>query len=312
MLQQVHVVAAVLVASVCVGCDAFLASSPVLSGVISPSAVSSHAFHLTTPKARSERTYRRPLMSAAADIKDLCLTPELERLVKAFRSMPNDQMRYKQLLFMASQGEELESELKVQSNKVEGCLSTVHVVGESRDGLIYFRGDSDGQLTKGLVNLLLRGLSGNPAEAIQNVKPEFIRVTGLQASLTPGRNNGFINMLQMMKRKAMEISTGAEGGASTTSTGEEDSVEVAQFEEVEGKPMTAQIGRKLQELKPVEMEVEDEAGDESKFYIGIVSNAFEGLPLLKRHQMVYATIAEEMKIVHAVTLSTKTPAEVGL
>ncbi|CAM9765129.1 unnamed protein product [Discosporangium mesarthrocarpum] len=125
-------------------------------------------------------------MSTAAEIQELGLTPELERLVKAFRSMPDDKMRYKQLLFMAAQGEVLEPEVKIQDNKVEGCLSTVHVVGEAKDGKVYFRGDSDAQLTKGLVNILIRGLSGNTAEAIQKVKPEFIRVAGLQTSLTPG------------------------------------------------------------------------------------------------------------------------------
>lgn len=41
-------------------------------------------------------------------------------------------------------------------------------------------------ITKGLAGLLAMGLSGNPPEAIQTVKPEFIQVAGLQASLTAG------------------------------------------------------------------------------------------------------------------------------
>lgn len=66
------------------------------------------------------------------------------------------------------------------------CLSTVYVAAESKNGLVYYRSDSDAMITKGMARLLSVGLSGNTAEAIQKVKPEFIRVAGLQASLTAG------------------------------------------------------------------------------------------------------------------------------
>lgn len=70
---------------------------------------------------------------------------------------------------------------------------------------------------------------------------------------------------------------------------------------------------RLQELNPEYLTVEDEsAGEESKFMILVVSKAFEGLNTLKRHRQVYSILDEEMKIVHAVTLQTKTPEQVGL
>lgn len=66
------------------------------------------------------------------------------------------------------------------------CLSTVYVAAEVKDGLVYYSTDSDAMITKGLAGLLAMGLSGNSPEAIQAVKPEFIQVAGLQASLTAG------------------------------------------------------------------------------------------------------------------------------
>lgn len=54
------------------------------------------------------------------------------------------------------------------------------------DGLVYFQTDSDAMITKGLAGLLSMGLSGNTPESIQTVKPEFIKVAGLHASLTAG------------------------------------------------------------------------------------------------------------------------------
>lgn len=60
------------------------------------------------------------------------------------------------------------------------------MAAESKNGLVYYTSDSDAMITKGMARLLSVGLSGNTAEAIQKVKPEFIKEAGLQASLTAG------------------------------------------------------------------------------------------------------------------------------
>lgn len=70
------------------------------------------------------------------------------------------------------------------------------------------------------------------------------------------------------------------------------------------------------ELQPHFFEVTNEShmhnvppGSESHFKIVLVSDQFEGLALIKRHQLVYKVLANEMKQVHALALHTLTASE---
>ncbi|KAK9691493.1 hypothetical protein RND81_09G200400 [Saponaria officinalis] len=65
-------------------------------------------------------------------------------------------------------------------------------------------------MTKGLAALLVLGLSGQPISEIIRVTPDFVTLLGLQQNLTPSRNNGFLNMLRLMQRKALFLGLEAE------------------------------------------------------------------------------------------------------
>ena len=55
------------------------------------------------------------------------------------------------------------------------------------------------------------------------------------------------------------------------------------------------------------------SGGEGKFVANVTSDAFEGLTPIKRHQLVYASVNNEIASgeLHALSIVAKTPAEVA-
>jgi sulfur transfer protein SufE/stress-induced morphogen len=273
--------------------------------------------------------------STSADDNPLGLTPELLKLTLAFESIGDDKLRYKQLLYMANQLKPMEESYNIPENKVPGCLSTVYIHATLDDDpssgakVVNYLGDSDGLLTKGLVALLVRGFSGNTAEAIQHVDPAFVKQAGIDASLTPGRNNGFLNMLVVMKNKAAELAAAAgeqspaEVEPSTSSSNGAADVAAAPTSETpassssSGSPNYDAIMAGLQtELEPVKLTVVDisqKYGDdniETHFSVEIVSDKFDKLNVIKRQKLIYASLGDVMPNIEALQIQAFTPAEV--
>jgi len=131
--------------------------------------------------------------------------PNLDKIVERFKRHSDPKKRYEQLLWYAKKLESMPEEAKIPENKVQGCVSQVFITANLKDGKVWYQGDSDAQLVKGLVALLIQGLNGLSPHEIMQVSPDFIEETGLNVSLTPSRANGFYNILQLMKKKAFNL-----------------------------------------------------------------------------------------------------------
>ncbi len=134
------------------------------------------------------------------------LPPNLNRIVERFKRRTDPKQRYEQLLWYGKKLQELPESDKIPENKVYGCVSQVYITAHLEEGKITYQGDSDAHLVKGLVALLIEGLNGLTPEEILQVKPDFIKEMGLDVSLTPSRANGFYNIFQLMKKKALLFS----------------------------------------------------------------------------------------------------------
>ncbi|KAK1316601.1 hypothetical protein QJS10_CPA05g02092 [Acorus calamus] len=281
------------------------------------------------------------------------LPPTLRDIVRLFRTVSDPRAKYEQLLHYARTLPPMDPSLKTDRDKVRGCVSQVwvharaisdaEVAASSESVRVRFEADSDAVITKGLASLLVQGLSGCSASEVVRVRPEFLGLLGLQQSLTPSRNNGFLNMLSTMQRKALEIELGGGGGGEASVVNDRLGIGSEKVEKDEilsggdansggGEGRLGERGRRIgevlmRELKPVELRIEDEShkhaghagvggrageGGETHFNVRVVSEAFEGKRLLKRHRMVYDLLKDELESgLHALSIDAKTPEEIG-
>lgn len=88
---------------------------------------------------------------------------------------------------------------KTDDNIVKGCQSKVWLYAYNEDDKVFFLGDSDALIVKGLVSLLIMVLSGQKAEDIAQSNLFFLEKIGLQQHLSMTRANGLAAMIKQMK-----------------------------------------------------------------------------------------------------------------
>tara|TARA_B100001287_G_C22686286_1_gene533862 strand:+ start:3559 stop:3975 length:417 start_codon:yes stop_codon:yes gene_type:complete len=111
--------------------------------------------------------------------------------------------KYEYIIDLGKDLEKLNSKHKNEDNLIKGCQSKVWLHAESRDGYVYYFADSDAIMTKGIISLLIRVLSNQPAKEIIDAKLDFIDKIGLKEQLSATRANGLLSMVKQMKIYAL-------------------------------------------------------------------------------------------------------------
>ncbi len=96
---------------------------------------------------------------------------------------------------------------KVEKNIVKGCQSKVWMTAKLNDEKIFFSGDSNTAITKGLVSLLIRIFNGQSPETILNADLYFMKKIGMERFIGTQRSNGFASMIKQMKLYALVFKT---------------------------------------------------------------------------------------------------------
>jgi cysteine desulfuration protein SufE len=111
--------------------------------------------------------------------------------------------KYSYLIELGNSLENLDPKLKNDQHLIRGCQSRVWLVPELRNGKIYFQGESDAVIVKGLVALLLRVASGHTPKEIMESEFHFVDDIGLKQHLSPIRSNGLVAMIKQIKLYAV-------------------------------------------------------------------------------------------------------------
>lgn len=126
-----------------------------------------------------------------------------KELIGDFEVFDDWMAKYEYIIDMGKDVPLIDEKYKDENHTIKGCQSKVWLHSEMKDGHIYYTADSDAMITKGLVAMVIRVLSGHTPEEIMNSKLEFIGAIGLQDHLSPTRANGLLAMVKQMKLDAV-------------------------------------------------------------------------------------------------------------
>jgi len=133
-----------------------------------------------------------------------------DAIVEEFSVFDDWMDRYQQLIEYGKDLPPIDERKRTEQYLIQGCQSKVWLDAELRDGKIYFTADSDAIITKGIVALLIKVLSGRTPDEILNAELYFIDKIGLKENLSPTRSNGLVAMVKQMRMYALAFKAKAE------------------------------------------------------------------------------------------------------
>jgi len=130
----------------------------------------------------------------------MTINSRTSKIIADFDFFNSWEEKYEHLIDLGKDMSELKEGLKTESNLIKGCQSKVWMYCEYKNKKLYFYGDSDALITKGLVALIIKLYSGLSAEEILNENTDFFKQIGLREQLSMTRSNGLNMMLEKIRK----------------------------------------------------------------------------------------------------------------
>lgn len=130
-----------------------------------------------------------------------------DEVVEEFNEFTDWMDKYQMLIDLGNDLKPLEEKYKNEQNLIDGCQSRVWLQCDYLDGRLVFTADSDALITKGIIALLIRVLSGHTPQEILDADLYFIEKIGLRQHLSPTRSNGLLSMVKQIKSYALAYKT---------------------------------------------------------------------------------------------------------
>jgi len=126
-----------------------------------------------------------------------------DNIVEEFSVFDDWMDKYNYLIDLGKDLPLIDERYKVKDFLIEGCQSKVWLYPEFDGNVIKFSADSDAIITRGIVSMLIKVLSGRTPREIMDADLYFIDKIGLRQNLSPTRSNGLLSMVKQMKLYAM-------------------------------------------------------------------------------------------------------------
>jgi len=130
-------------------------------------------------------------------------------LIEDFAFFTDWMEKYEYIIQLGKEVPLIDEQYKTDEYIIKGCQSKVWLYPEVKDGKVYFTADSDAIITKGLVSLMVKVLSGHTAKEIVDADLYFVDEIGLKEHLSPTRANGLLSMIKQMKLYALALQVNA-------------------------------------------------------------------------------------------------------
>jgi cysteine desulfuration protein SufE len=132
------------------------------------------------------------------------MTPE--EIIADFHSFSDWEDRFCYLLDLADDLPEMDEAGKIDENRLFGCQSRVWLKSEllpTDPPVLHFTGDSDAQLVRGLVAIVINVCNGRtPQEILDFDMAGFFKALELERQLTRTRATGLASMVKRIKETA--------------------------------------------------------------------------------------------------------------
>ena len=125
-----------------------------------------------------------------------------QELIDDFSLFETWEEKYEYLIDLGKKLTPLDPAFKTEDYKIKGCQSSVWIHSYAKDGHVYFEGDSDAIIVRGLVGLMITVLNGQTPKEIVEAPLEYINSIGLSSHLAQTRSNGLRAMIKQMKLDA--------------------------------------------------------------------------------------------------------------
>ena len=108
--------------------------------------------------------------------------------------------KYAYLIELGKELPVIDEKYKTTQYLITGCQSRAWLFAEvDENGKVFFTADSDAVITKGIISLLIKVLSGNTPREILDADLSFLEKIGLKEHLSPTRANGLVSMVKQIQ-----------------------------------------------------------------------------------------------------------------